>query len=295
MLLHQKRIGLLLRVFSPKPELVDKTIEQVFATLSQASRLVIEDMKVFSRIDVLVSADSRYGDVDCGETLSAMRLFVERLEPEYASLLMKNVHLAEIRHGDIFCGMLNYGVVKQMRDRIDYTMILSTGVKDYLTVDNLVAMLSALEQGARVTGLAISELAPSILDGRVANTFAIWDNLSLMTVGGFDLRAGKPLKDDRLADYVRGWSEEKGEVFYNSAGVEEIIPLVRMVKLFGPCIAPTQPINGVRWVVSNDPDVQKREQAKLGTKYERQMRWAVTENVDFSFIRGGVLPEYRQK
>lgn len=255
-------------------------MQQVVETVEMA-----EALGIFSRIDVLVSADSRFGDSDCGETAAALR-------PALAS--HRSVVVSEVSHGDIFCGLLNYGIAHQMRDRIDYTMVLSSGVKDYLTKENMTAMLSALEAGARVTGLAIAELAPSIMDGRIANTAAIWDNVSLMTVGGFDLRAAKPLRDDRLADWVRGWSEEKGEVFYNAAGVEEMIPLARLIKTFGACIAPIMPVTGARWVVSDDPDVQKREAGKLGTKFERQMRWCVAEDVDFSFLRGGVMPAYRQ-
>ncbi|MBX4195807.1 hypothetical protein KW796_02545 [Candidatus Parcubacteria bacterium] len=304
-LLDRKRVGLVLRVFSLKPELVEKNVQQVLETLAIANNLRVKGKLVFSRIDVLVSADDRYGDTDCGLTREAIEkalaedrqeaidYAIQRDQPHPGGL--DTIHVAEVGNGDIFCGMLNYGIAKQVRDRIDYTMILSFQVMKYLTVENVEPMLTALEAGARVAGLALTELAPSILDGRIANTFAIWDNISLLTVGGFDLRAAKPLKDDRLADYVRGWSAEKGEVFYNSAGVEEMFPLIRMIKLFGPCTAPIHPVTGGRWEVSNDPDVQKREQSKLGTKFERQMRWAVAEDVDFSFLRGGVMPEYRQQ
>lgn len=282
MLLHHKRIGLILRVFSPKSELVAQNVEQVRQTVELA-----DSLGVFSRVDVLVSADHRFGDTDCGETASALK--------QVLAGVYKNTYTSEVHHGDIFCGMLNYGVAHQIRDRIDYSMILSIGVKDYLTAENMKAMLDALEAGARVTGLAITELAPSIMDGRIANTCAIWDNVSLMTVGGFDLRASKPLKDDRLMNYVRGWSPEKGETFYAAAGVEEMIPIIRLIKNFEPCVAPIVPVTGAPWVVSSDPEVQKREQSKLGTKFERQMRCAVAEDVDFSFIRGGVMKEYRSK
>lgn len=274
-LLERKRLGLILRIFSPKSELVSDNVKKVVQVVEQALGL-----EIFSRVDVLVSADARYGDSDCGETAPALRTALSGT---------KKVFVSEVRHGDIYCGLLNYGISLQTRDRIDYSMILSFGVADYLVQENVETMLEALEKGALVTGLALSELAPSIVEGRIANTFAIWDNVALMTVGGFDLRAAKQPKDDRLALYVRGWSEERGEVFYNAAGVEEIIPLVRLVKTFGPCIAPVEPVTGGRWVVSDDPDVQKREQSKLGTKFERQMRWCVAEDVDFSFLRGGVL------
>lgn len=285
-LLHTKRMGLILRLFSPKPELIEQNVRSTLDVIDTALVLFLSGRHVFSRIDVLISADDRYGDSDCGGTAEALRAELD-LNPR------NNVFVSEVKHGDIFCGLLNYGVAHQVRDRIDYSMVLSVGVAGYLTRENLSPMLDALEKGARVTGLALSELAPSILDGRIANTFAIWDSVALMTVGAFDLRAAKPLRDDRLAQYVRGWSPEKGEVFYNSAGVEEIIPLVRLVKTFGPCIAPILPESGARWVVSDDPDVQKRERSKLGTKFERQMMWAVSEGVDLSFLKGGVMPQYR--
>lgn len=290
MILHQKRFGLILRVFSPKAELVEKSVTQITETLDLADKLMIDGRQVFSRIDIMVSADSHYGDTDCGLTREELIKNVFTVNRQ-----INQIHISEISHGDIYCGMLNYGVANQMRDRIDFSMILSSGIKNYITSENISAMLEALEKGAKVTGLAITELAPSILDGRIANTCAIWHNVSLITVGGFDLRASKPLKDDRLANYIRGWSLEKGEVFYNAAGVEEIFPLIRLIKNFGPCIAPILPVTGARWEVSNDPDVQKRELSKLGTKFERQMRWAVMEDVDFSFIKGGVMPEYRKK
>ncbi|MEK7599139.1 MAG: hypothetical protein AAB474_01650 [Patescibacteria group bacterium] len=289
-LLDQKRLGLILRVFSPKAELVEKSVQQIVETIDLAGKLIIGGRQVFSRIDILVSADNRYGDTDCGLTREALLKKIDQL-------INKNkIYVTEISHGDIYCGMLNRGVADQMLYGLEFSMILSSGVKDYLTFENMTAMLEALERGARVTGLAITELAPSILEGRIANTCAIWDNISLMTVNGFDLRAAKPLKDDRLANYVRGWSLEKGEVFYHAAGVEEILPLIRLIKHFGgPCIAPILPVTGARWEVSDDPDVQKREINKLGTKFERQMRWAVMEDVDLSFIKGGVMPEYRVK
>jgi hypothetical protein len=282
MLLHTKRVGLILKLFSPKPELVEQNVRLAMGAVDKALALEVGGKKVFSRIDILVSADDRFGDSDCGLTADALRLAPR-----------KGVFVSEVRNGDIFCGLLNYGVSHQMRDRIDYSMIMSIGVGEYLVEENVRPMLDALHSGARVTGLALSELAPSILDGRIANTFAIWDTVSLMTIGGFDLRAAKAPKDDRLAQYVRGWSDEKGEVYYQSSGVEEIIPLVRLIKVFGSCIAPIVPVSGAKWVVSDDPEVQKRERAKLGTKTERQMMWALSESVDFSFIKGGVIPEYR--
>lgn len=284
MLLDRKRVGLILRTFSPKPELVPETVARVMKTVQIARDLEVSSRRVFARIDILVSADERYGDSDCGHTAQELR---DRVSTQ------DRVFISEVKNGDIFCGILNYGVAHQLRERIDYSMILSSGVNEYLTEENVAPMLGALECGARVTGLAFEELAPSVLAGRIANTFAIWDTVALMTVGGFDLRAAKAPKDDRLARYVRGWSIEKGEVFYGASGVEEVIPIIRLIKTFGPCLAPITPRTQGAWTVSQDPEVQARHRKKLGTKFERQMMWALSEGVDFSFIEGGVMLSYQ--
>jgi hypothetical protein len=286
-IIHTKRFGLILRAFAPKPELVDGVMKEILETINLALNINIENKQLFSKINILVSADNRYGDTDCGQTIHALRDW--KWEKEFNP---KILHISEIKHGDIYCGMLNYGISHQMRERIDYSVILSSGVHEYLTPMNMEAIIKAHEQGARVVGIAITELTDSILAGRIANTFASWHNESLVTVGGFDLRASKPLKDDRLARYIRGWSKDKGEVFYNAAGVEEIIPLIRLIKLFGACIVPIRPQDpGAKiWTLSCDPEVRLRDQKKMATKYERQAIWAHEEDVDFSFIEGGILP-----
>ena len=58
MLLDRKRIGLILRVFSPKPELVQKNVQLVLDAVVTALSLRVKGKLVFSRIDVLVSAES---------------------------------------------------------------------------------------------------------------------------------------------------------------------------------------------------------------------------------------------
>lgn len=261
----------MLRAFSSKPELVESTVQQILETIYMAHNLRVEGLVVFSRIDVLISADKRYGDTDCGST-------ARRLRDELGEFHPRAAEVYEVRYGDIFCGLLNYGVAKQMRDHIDYSMILSTGVKDYLTAENMQAMLLALEVGAKVTGLAITELAPSILDGRIANTCAIWHNESLMTVGGFDLMARKPkIGEDK-----------------KNAGVEEIPPLLRMTELFGPCIAPVVPSTGAKWVIPDNPDVRSREEKKLASKLERQQMHATALGYPdvVEALKAGVMSGY---
>jgi hypothetical protein len=128
----------------------------------------------------------------------------------------------------------------------------------------------------------------------------MWHNMSLLSVGGFDFRAKKPL-DDRTAIYKKGWSQEKKDVvYYHLAGVEEVIPLARMADSFGPCIAPITPQGkGFQEYIVPDPATQpelwERHVAKMGTKLERQSAHLAAVGYDISFLRGGVMPAFRQK
>ncbi len=291
--MNRKKVGLILRVFATDPADIPKRIKMIEEFVDQAQVVALADKPVFKRIDVLVWADPSFGDQsDCGQTTAAMReALVDR----------KNVHVSEVKRGDLFCGLLNYGIALQSRHGVDYSMIASGEARDYLNDDTVKRMIDALCKGALVTGVAINELTDSILEGRIANTLAIWHNVSLMTVGSFDLSAAKPV-DMRFADYKRGWSKEReAVVYYHTAGVEELIPLARLIDLVkGPCIAPVLPMQDggeVRYEAPDraaQPDLWERHISKMGTKLERQTAHLARIHCDISYIKGGVMPEFCQ-
>lgn len=286
-IIHRKRFGAVLRIFSPKPELVAKNVEQVLAAARAAEALIIDGKPLFAKILILVASDPAYPDCDCGETLPALRKELG---------MSGKIEVHAIEKGDLFCVVLNYGMAKLQWAGIHYGMILSHGAKAYLRPDTIQQLLDALEAGAKVAGIAIEELAPSILEGRIANTFAIWDILALMSIGGFDMRAAQPRKDDKTAPYLRTWPPVKGDDFYPRAGVEEIIPLIRLIKVYGECIAPVVPSGEAVWKEpdrATDLEGWKRSQAKLGTKLPRQMAHAAYEHADLGFIKGGVMEQFR--
>jgi hypothetical protein len=294
MLLDRKKVGVVLRTFAKTPDQVAAQVTQITETVDRLGTLLVQNHPAFSRIDVMVAADEHYVDCDCGQTAEALRSALSG---------RKNVFVSEVKHGDLFCGLLNYGVALQNRAGIDFTAIISTAVREYITPENIAAMIEALSSGAKVTGLALAELTDSILEGQIANTFAIWDNVALLTVGGFDLKATNALRNDRLTTYLRGWNEAQekqtgsGDVYYPTAGVEEIIPLVRLVGLHGQCIAPLRPCGAARWQAPDpimDPDGYVRHLKKMGTKLPRQMAFASTVGADLTFIQGGVMKQYRQ-
>jgi hypothetical protein len=258
------------------------------AAIAKASSLMIGGKKVFSEILVLIASDPNYPDCDCGETAAALRHEGDKA---------LNIDIREVKRGDLFCGALNYGMMYLARKRIDYATVMSHGVTDYLSVSVMEQTIEAITRGALVVGVVINELSQSIKEGRVANTLATFDVEALGSVGLFDLRASQPRKNDPTAEYVRGWNAEKGDVFYPRAGVEEIIPLLRLVRMYGPCIAPIVPIGMPEWRTPDpvtDPEGYRREIAKMATKELRQAAHAAFEHGSLEMLKGGVMSEYRR-
>jgi hypothetical protein len=289
--LSRKKVGLILRVFAKEESQIPDRMEMIEKAVAAARKATVSGQTLIKRIDVLVWKDKNYAESDCGQTANALR---KKFSGE------KSLFISEVLHGDIFCGILNYGIAHQLRHGVDYSIIVSAEAFSYMTPETMAAMVDAACSGALAIGVAINELTQSILDGRLANTFAMWHNQSLITVGGFDLKAAKPV-NEALAHFMRGWSPEKDEnVFYHLAGVEEVIPLALLAETFGDCIAPILPQGeGIQQYQTPDPaenpELWERHVAKMGTKFERQCALLASIGIDPSFLRGGVMPQYRQQ
>lgn len=288
--LEQKRIGVLMRVFAQKEEDIPNRIELVRNLLSRLSVAVVIDGKMrINSIDVLVWADQRFANSktkpDCGKTAQALR-----------EAFPNQIKVREVRNGDLFCGVLNYGVAFQTRERIDYSLILSPEAFPYITRETLAGIIDAAAGGALAIGVAIDELCESICEGRIANTFALWHNISLLTVGGFDCRAELP-ENDKFAYYFRGWEGEPTDTIL--AGVEEVRSLARMVQNFGPCIAPVIPQGKIEdgYQIPDSrtqPELFERHVRKMRSKTERQAALLADIGFGMSYLKGGVMPGYRR-
>ncbi len=289
--LERHPTSMVMRLFSPKQEFVEKNVENAIQAIARARAIEHEyGRQIWKEIEVVIPLDKRYGDHDCGATAAVLR----------EALKAKGLHASVIEEpiGDIFCGVLNRAIGRQLRNRIDYTLILSTQVASYMNLATLRAMYAAHMEGALVSGPALDELTESTYQGRIPNTFASWHNESLAGVGLFDFAAQKPLLDDKVATFVRGWNKEKGEVLYHRAGVEEIIAQLRLVANHGQCLAPITPQgDGVKEWVKPDPavDVEGYERfiKKMGTKFARQAIMAGYAGFDLDFLKGGVMQAYR--
>ena len=283
--LDQNHIGVLMRTFDSKETNIPGSVQLVAETSGRLRDFQINGSPVFDRIDVLVWKDQRHHDSDCGKTAEALQQAIR--DP--------GINIQEM-DGDLFCGLMNSGIGLQTGEGMDYTVSISPDANSYATPETLTSMMEAASRGALAVGVAIDELTQSILEGRIANTFAMWHNLTLIGVGGFDLKAAKP-SDDRLAHYIRGMDEAGNEIFYPFAGVEEVIPLARIFdRLKRPFIAPISPSGeGVRqYVLPSDPDHLKRHTVKMASKNDRQLGMLISEGFNFSWLKGAVRPEYRR-
>ena len=291
MLLHTKKIGALVRCFAREQGLVDNAVKLALASVERMLSVTVGNRPFVSRVEILIPVDSDYIEKDCGETAAKLRAAISKRQ-------WKGVFVSEVKHGDIFVGLLNYGMAKLLRNGCDYGIVLSKEAESYFTTEAAEDLLQAAEAGALAAGLAITELTESIMQGRIANTFAIWHLMSLVQVGCFDLRSAKAKKEAPIKSRAEAWDSGKGHWSYDLAGVEEIVPLIRLMRTFGPCIAPVLPRgdNVLIWKAPDsrdDPEGYIRHVDKLGTKFVRQSHFADQEHADLSFLQGAVMKAYR--
>jgi len=283
--------GLLLVTFASKEDDVPKRVQMAEETVEQAEAFRLGDQPYFSRIDILVVDDPRFADTDCGKTKDAL---IEKLKPHRSTFIASP-------KGDAFSEIKNAGFAIQSRHGIDYTMTLSPEARSYLNQETLDAVSDAACSGALVVGVAIGELEESILEGRVAGTFALWHTMAILSVGGMDMHAAGRRKNDQLVRYLKGYGPDGAELFYPLAGVEEVVPCARLADGHGPCIAPILPRGAdvKRYEVPDrekQPELYARHNKKMGTKKERQTAHLNREGYDLSYLKNyGVMPQYRQK
>ncbi len=257
-------IGVIIRQFAQRPERQVESVDRVLQTIRVAEGISRNqpDWSLFPR--VIVPEDVRYRDHDCGGTAG---LIHEVVRSERFSRVIS------LEKGDSFCGALNRGVWECVTDTFQYALIMSPKAREYLTAENVDLMREALSKpGALVAGLVLPELADSIREGRIANTFAMWYLPALVQVGGFDLMARQGfIGEDRP-----------------NAGVEEIAPLIRLVETFGPCIVPVEPAGEAALSLRSDSGTHG---TKIDTKLPRQQAHASALGVGdvVEFLKGGVL------
>lgn len=237
-LLQRKRVGMILRVFA---EDYGEALQRASAVYECADRIKkIHDhfgKKLISRIDVLVCQSSGFEPGDYGGSLALLRGWAA-MEVE----LKVAVH--NIQYGDPYCEALNWGVAYQLRKRIDYSLIFSHEAYPLLTGTIVHGLIDGMAKFLLVAGVAFDDYIQWVNWGFIRNTCAIWNNIALLQVGGFDHNAIPGVQD-------RG-------------GVEEIAPLLRLRNTFGGCIARVLSVASQAKPIIDKPINPKYEADKKG-------------------------------
>lgn len=285
------KIGLNLRVYAPKPELVEKVVADTMAVVERASTMELFGRPVIEYVNLLVQSDKRFVDCDCGKTVAALEHEIGGRANHVNGLI---VGLVEFTSGDLYVGANNEGVQYCEGAGMTHAMFLSAGLLDYFVPANMALVIEALECGALATGVAMEPFVDSVMAGRLLDTFDVWQIQSLKSVGGFDLLAAQPRKSE-IKGISQLYYKEGNDWVYTYAGVEEMVPLIRLVRKYGTCIAPIMPAVKGEWKISDDPEVRERERKKILSKEGRQKRVSDVEGVSLNFLaKYGVMKAYRK-
>lgn len=195
-------------------------------------------------------------DYDCSITAGAIRR-----ELEIFSIPRVTILEAEGNHSS---DVLNIGTDLLLGYGVDYAVIASNKAISALTVESMSAIIKAFDNGAKAVGVAIHELQDIILKGRIQNTFSCWDIKALQAVGGFD----------------------------SKKGVEEIAPIVRLIREYGQCIAVITPAQMPTPDIRKTVDGKARYEEVMATKIDRQNEEVHRVDSTFEFIQSGIMPGY---
>lgn len=245
------RYGIIFRSFAKTEESIKEVVSRAIESANIASSVEVQGKKFFEKIVFLVP--TKY---DCGKTADAIR--EEMRGNDIVAVLEADGHHS--------CEALNSGLRYLDLLGITHAAIVSNKARAYLTESTLLAIGNTFLSGAKVAGVALSELREIVLEGRVQNTFAVWDIEAVLNldVPGFDSRSG----------------------------VEEIAPSVRLIRKYGACIAVIHPPS-VGLDIRSSKDGLERHKEVMETKINRQSEEVERVASDFNFIiKSGVMHRY---
>ena len=247
--------GLLLRGYAGKEAGVRDVVERLSVSFVRAKDLH------FGRIVILVPKDK-----DCGETIPVLRRKILSLTRGETAILNPR--------GNENSDVLNAGLNYLRKFSCEQAFVVSNKASSYIMGPNTFRMFEAFERSALVAGLAVrdetisedeDEVYSGVLEGRISNIFACWNLAALEEVGDFD----------------------------SKIGVEEIAPIIRIIKAYGGWkTAPIIPYGEVGLDIS--PLRAERWAQISTTKTARQMKEAERAGGSFELIKQGVMPGYPQ-
>jgi len=247
--------GIIFRGWSEETKGVDEIVERLDFSVERACEIG------FKNIVVLIPKDK-----DCGVTYP--KILKKILNRKSSSKMFVRSPI-----GNESSDVINEGLALLRAEKSKIAFIVSNKAVGYLNKPNVEKMLTTFDDGAFVSGLAlrntsIHELEDhtyrGILVGRISNIFAAWHLDSLDKRCNFD----------------------------SKIGVEEIAPIVRLIKENSVCIAPVIPTEGVGLNIS---PLRSEHFAELSrSKIERQLSEAKRAGGTFQLIEAGIIIGYPQ-
>lgn len=216
--------GWILRVYAKNLEDVAERAERVLAMIGK-----IRTISLVAPIVVMVPSEK-----DCGEIV------------DYLKHAIGSDELISIRAiaGSPNIELLNYGLGYLSYNACTHAIIVSNKAIEAVTEHVLSQINRAFALGAKAVGVALGDLAPIVLEGRIQNTFAAYEISAAIECGGF--------------------SYEHPE----DGGVEEISLQLALLKRFDRCFAVIRV--RAKLDVANVAGANNRHATVLNTKRKRQ-------------------------
>ncbi len=250
------KVGALLRAYEVNPAKVPDRIAKLEKAIAALRPWV-------DQVRVLVWENTREYGKKCGALRADM-------------LHGLGAEVTPLPHGEIFSDAGTTGAHLNLADGLSHSLMFSPEAVAYATPTTLARVMASVRAGAKAVGVEMrKELGNSVREGRFANTFCAWDNRALLEVGGFPWQARMPRDGQKP----------------RICGVEEIIPLIRLVRKYGRCLHAICAKDGDTAAYdmgqpgTPEWDIQ---QQKFLTKDIRQFYMAWQERVTFEILRQAV-------
>lgn len=230
-----------------------KTVDQVDEVAKRALSMIGRALQCGNVAHVIIAIPS---DKDCGAT---RRKVVQGVLDMYHQPMEHRISVVQIP-GNENTEVLNAAVMKAYDiGNADIAVIVSNKAAGHITPEVMARVNDAFDLGTCVVGVRIREL-DEVHECPIENTFAAWDIQAFVDVGGFK----------------------------NPLGVEEIFPLVQMIRTHGVCAKLIDGALGVKLEIRQSADGAVRHREVKETKRMRQETEAVRTGVSLSWINQNI-------
>lgn len=185
---HDSRtMGALFRAYTRNPASLPEIVDRAKHSADAALSLTVHGWPVFSKVAFLVPVDH-----DFGGTGAALRAAFAEASLDALVIEAPGFHSS---------GALTQAVREMEAMKMDRVLIISGKAISYLNEENMERVLLAFGEDSSVVGLRLPDLEGYDVFP-IANTFAVWDTVRLLGVGGFVTDRGV----EEITPYAKLWA-----------------------------------------------------------------------------------------